>query len=119
MGALIERLPYGNDCNDDYDAAVSSGTQELHCYKVTSPLRCSPTFSLNASCHTTWYWMIKHSYGHLRYFLPNILQLSGQVISIPWQMQSPSYHIPDMLRLKRDLVNWLAQEVFDKLYDGS
>ncbi|GFW85762.1 transposable element Tcb1 transposase [Trichonephila clavipes] len=27
MGALIERLPYRYDCNDDYDTAVSPGTQ--------------------------------------------------------------------------------------------
>ncbi|GFX10933.1 hypothetical protein TNCV_511931 [Trichonephila clavipes] len=29
MGVLIELLPYRCDCNDDYDTAVSSGTQAL------------------------------------------------------------------------------------------
>ncbi|GFV53494.1 uncharacterized protein TNCV_4746421 [Trichonephila clavipes] len=42
-----------------------------------------------------------------------MLQLSGQAINIPWQMQSPSHHIPDMLDCRGV---WLAKEVFDKLF---
>ncbi|GFV08315.1 hypothetical protein TNCV_327491 [Trichonephila clavipes] len=49
--------------------------------------------------------VIKHPYGLLWYFLPNLLQLSGQVINIPWQI--PSYHIPDML-------HWPSGEMADQ-----
>ncbi|GFU70381.1 histone-lysine N-methyltransferase SETMAR [Trichonephila clavipes] len=34
MGALIEQLSYRYDCNDDYDTAVSSGTQDENASQV-------------------------------------------------------------------------------------
>ncbi|GFS57605.1 hypothetical protein TNCV_1402431 [Trichonephila clavipes] len=79
--------------------------------KVTSSIRCWPTSTLDASNHTTWHRVIRHSDGLLSYFLPNLLKLLGQVINIPRYTQSPFLDIADMLDWG-DI--WLVNEVFEK-----